>query len=289
MSYFFIINPESGLRKDIIPLIDSVFAPEKINYKISFSREKGHVRELSQKAVIEGFQTIVAVGGDGTIREAAEPLIGKKNILGIIPCGSGNGLARNLFIPMDIRKSAEGLLAWGVRKIDAALANGNPFFCASGMGIDAEIAKRFNRRKGRRGILPYFYHSAGAFLKYKPRKMLLSITQAEYEYRPFIISVLNGRQYGGGAVIAPNARLDDGILNVTVVKHISFLRALRMTPDLFNGSLLRHSDVVETFTAKTLEIRCEKETPYHLDGEDFVCDGAVKFAVLPKMLNVKAP
>jgi len=150
MSYFFIINPNAGKKTaDIERIIGAECALRRIKWEAHFTQDKGHARQLSRRALIAGFHNIIAVGGDGTIREVAEPLVGREQNLGILPCGSGNGLARNLFIPLDISQALKGIFEWRAREIDVGLADGNPFFCAAGIGLDAEVAKLFNENARR--------------------------------------------------------------------------------------------------------------------------------------------
>lgn len=292
MSYFFIINPTAGKDgPERLPgLIHAFFKGRPIRYEITFTERRGHAGELARRAIIGGFSHVIAAGGDGTIREAAEPLVGREQVLGILPSGSGNGLARNLYIPLDLGEALEGLLKWRPRRIDAGLANGKPFFCAAGVGLDAEVAHSFNNRGGgRRGILPYVYHSALTFLRYKPKPVVLAMNGKRYEFSPMVTAFLNGRQYGGGANIAPGAYIDDGLLNVVIVRKAGILRTLRAVPDLFNGNLPRNTDLVTNFTARTVELSCPPGSAYHLDGDDFECDGSIKFTVLHHALSVVAP
>ncbi|MCX5786385.1 MAG: diacylglycerol kinase family lipid kinase [Elusimicrobia bacterium] len=291
MSYFFIINPNAGhKRKNIVKLINGVFSARKMRYEIEFTTKRSHARELAAKAVTQGFSDVVAVGGDGTIRETASALVGHSQTLGIIPCGSGNGLARNLYIPLDAGACVRGLLDWHVRAIDAGLANGELFLCSAGVGLDAEIARDFNARKGGRGILPYIYHGALQFFKYRPVPMAAAFNSKWMKFEPLLAAVMNGRQFGGGAQIAPDAYLDDGLLDLAVVKKKGFLKTILTLPDLFNGRLASHPELVSYFKAQIFELHCLKGTAYHLDGEDFVCDtGLLKITVLPRALKVKAP
>ena len=292
MSYFFIINPSAGKGSAaVLPArIHDFFRGRGIHYEIALTAHKGHGLELSRRAVLAGFANIVAAGGDGTIREAAEPLIGKAQTLGILPIGSGNGLARNLYIPLKLEAALKGLLQWQPRKIDVGLANGRPFFCSAGVGLDAEVARMFNTRLGvRRGIFPYVYHSALTFLRYKPTAVAVNMNGRRYDFSPMVTAVLNGQQYGGGARVAPDAYIDDGLLNLVVVKKAGILRTLLAVPDLFFGNLHRHKDLVTTAVARVIEISYVPGEPYHLDGEDFPGNGTLTISTLPKALNVKAP
>jgi YegS/Rv2252/BmrU family lipid kinase len=292
MSYFFIINPTAGngANAGLAERIKKYFMGRAINYEIALTEHKGHGLELSRRAVLAGFSNIVACGGDGTIREAAEPVIGKAVTLCILPSGSGNGLARNLCIPLKQEKALKGLLEWTPRKIDVGLGNGRPFFCAAGVGLDAEVARAFNtRRGGRRGILPYVYHSVLTFLRYSPSAVSVNMNGGRRAFSPMLTAVLNGRQYGGGATIAPDAYIDDGLLNLVVVKKAGILRTLLALPDLFNGRILRHQDLITTDVSRIIEISFQPGAPYHLDGEDFPGDGTLKISILHQALSVKAP
>lgn len=292
MSYFFIINPAAGKdsARRLPGLIHGFFKGRALRYEVVFTERRGHAGDLARRAVINGFSRVIAAGGDGTIREAAEPLIGREQVLGILPSGSGNGLARNLYIPLNLPEALNGLLQWRPRRIDAGLANGRPFFCAAGVGLDADVARSFNNRGGgKRGILPYVYHSALTFLGYKPKPVVIVMNGRRYEFSPMVTAILNGRQYGGGANIAPGAYLDDGLLNIVVVRKAGILRTLRAVPDLFNGNLPRNTDIVTNFTARTVELSCQPGSAYHLDGDDFESDGSLKFTVLHQALSVVAP
>ena len=291
MSYFFIINPNAGRKHaDVTTSIERLFSSRKIRFEAEFTRERGHATELSSKALLAGFTTIVAVGGDGTIRETAGPLIGKEASLGILPCGSGNGLARNLYIPLDFDKALAGLLDWEPRRVDAGLANGRPFFCAAGVGLDAEVAHDFNSMSARRGILPYVWHAARRVLNYKPVPVTALVDGRRLELTAMVNAVLNGVQYGGGARVAPGAYIDDGLLDLVSIKKASLPRLLWALPALFNGRLDEHTAIYSAFKGRLIELDCGAAAWYHLDGEDFYSDdGKIRFSVMPAALKVRAP
>lgn len=291
MSYFFIINPNAGLKyRDIQGRIEAFFSGRSLRYEIAYTKARDHASELSARAVMDGFSRVVAVGGDGTIREAAIPLIGKEAALGIIPCGSGNGLARNLYVPLDFGEALKGLVTWAPRPVDAGLANGRPFFCASGVGLDAEVAHDFNSLSSRRGILPYVWHAARRVLTYKPVPVTAVVDGRRLELLALINAVLNGVQYGGGARMAPDAYIDDGFLDLVSLKKPPLLRLLSSVPALFRGTLHRQSDIYSSYKAKVIELDCCGGAWYHLDGEDFYShDGKIKYTVLPAAIRVLAP
>lgn len=291
MSYFFIINPNAGLKYgDVRERIERFFSARGLRFEIEFTRARDHASELSARALMAGFSRIVAVGGDGTIRETAIPLVGKAAALGILPCGSGNGLARNLYIPLDFAAALEGLISWKVRSVDAGLANGRPFFCAAGVGLDAEVAHDFNSLSSRRGILPYVWHAARRVLSYKPAPVTALVDGRRLELLSLVNAVLNGVQYGGGARMAPGAYIDDGFLDLVSVKKAPLPRLLAAVPALFRGTLNDHPSIYSAVKGRIIELDCGSGSWFHLDGEDFYSqDGRIKFTVLPSALKVIAP
>ncbi len=291
MSYFFIINPRAGMRHgDVLGSIERFFSGRKLRCEAEYTRARDHAAELSAKAALAGFTKVVAVGGDGTIRETASALVGKPASLGILPCGSGNGLARNLYIPLRFEDALEGLVKWDPRPVDAGLANGRPFFCAAGVGLDAEVARDFNSLSSRRGILPYIWHAARRFLSYRPAPVTVTVDGRRLQLTAMVNAVLNGVQYGGGARMAPGAYIDDGYLDFVSVKKPRLARMLPAAAALFRGTLPEFADIYSSLKGRVIEVDCGGGAWYHLDGEDFYShDGKIKFTALPSALNVLAP
>ena len=291
MSYFFIINPNAGKKQGgIRELLGKAFSGRKLRYEMEFTRARGHATELAARAVISGFTRVIAAGGDGTIREAATALIGKEAQLGILPCGSGNGMARNLFIPLKFSAALKGLFEWDARPIDAGLVNGLPFFCASGVGLDAEIAHDFNSLTRRRGILPYVWYAARRILFASPRQVVARLDGKRIEMNSLLTAVLNGEQFGGGARMAPGAYIDDGLLDLCFIRNASLPRLLAAVPALFSGRLAQRPEIYAAFKGRVIELDCGSGVWYHLDGEDFFSkDGKIKFSVIPAAIKVIAP
>lgn len=291
MSYFFIINPNAGKKQPgIKELLQKEFSGRRIRFEAEFTNARGHAGELAARAVISGFSRVVAVGGDGTIRETASALLTKEIALGILPCGSGNGLARNLYLPLSFEKALKGLLEWPVRTIDAGLANGQAFFCAAGVGLDADVAHDFNSHSRLRGILPYVWHAARRILFYRPRSLTARLDGRRVELQPLLAAALNGMQYGGGARMAPGAYIDDGLLDFCTVKKASLPRLLAVLPALFSGKLADHPGIYSSCRARMIELDCGGGAWYHLDGEDFFSgDGKIRISIMPSALKVIAP
>ncbi|GAB4029186.1 MAG: diacylglycerol kinase family lipid kinase [Elusimicrobiota bacterium] len=291
MSYFFIINPNSGKKREkafIEQFIRDESEKRKFNFEIHYTKSKGHACELSAEAALKGFNTVVAVGGDGTIREAASSLVGEgKPALAVVPLGSGNGLARNLCLPLDWKKALEVVFRAQVRRIDAGLCNGELFLCACGFGIDALIARKFNSGNHGRGLIPYFISGFSSFLKFGAKLTRVKVGNGEiFQLFPLIGAVMNGRQYGGGAVINPEGLIDDGFLELVTVPSMGFFSAILKVPYIFNGKIMEKK-VASFLRIKNVEILLGRDSLYHLDGEDFFSpEGVLKVSVLPGALKV---
>ncbi|MGI9543993.1 MAG: diacylglycerol/lipid kinase family protein, partial [Cyclobacteriaceae bacterium] len=163
----FIINPKAGPQSqvDVPALIDSQLRDSTLSYRISFTEGAGHAIELAKQAIEEGFNFVTAVGGDGTVNETAQALLNSETALGIVPFGSGNGLARDLSIPLDTAKAINVILKRQVTIIDSAEANGRPFFCTAGVGFDAYISKQFAEQP-ERGFKTYLKSTLLEFASY---------------------------------------------------------------------------------------------------------------------------
>ncbi len=291
MSFFFIINPNSGKKKEkkfIENFIREESQKRKLSVEITYTREKGHASSLAFEARAKGFTCIVAVGGDGTIRETASSLVGKiDSTLGIIPLGSGNGLARNLSLPLDWKKAVEVVFNGNEREIDVGLCNGDIFLCSCGFGIDALIAQKFNSGKHARGILPYFVSGIKSFIEFNPKMIRIKQERGKsLQYFPLMAAVMNGRQFGGGAIVNPNGMIDDGFLELVIVPKMNFWQALYKIRHIFNGKIIEKK-LASLISIKNTEIIIEKNSVYHLDGEDFIStDGLLKISVMHRKLRV---
>lgn len=285
----FIVNPSAGRRKgDIGALVRETLDRSGVDFEVLWTQRRGHAETLAREAAGEGFGLVVAAGGDGTVHEAAAGLEGTGTALGILPCGSGNGLARALGIPLDLRRACRLLLNARVRRIDAGRINGRSFFATAGVGIDAEVAARFETSR-RRGMLPYVLLTAQTFFTYLPGEMELSLDGgAPLKINPFLLALANTPQYGGGAVIAPNARTDDGLLDICLMEGITPFRAVVHAHRLFTGSIHRMPGV-RLFRVATAEIVRSAPGPLQMDGEALGGESVLKVGVAPGALRVAVP
>ncbi|HOJ85840.1 MAG TPA: diacylglycerol kinase family lipid kinase [Elusimicrobiales bacterium] len=289
MNYLFIINPKSGLKinRYIENKIKEKFLNTGHNFIIEYTKYKNHAKEITINYLNKGYDNIIAVGGDGTIKEISSVLAGKNKInLGIIPCGSGNGLARNLSIPLNIDEAIDVILKNKIRKIDCGLCNGDIFISTCGTALDAKVAYLFNNTVHSRGLLPYFFHGALSYFKFKPHKTEVYMDGKKYEFYPIIATVANGRQYGGGAIISPESYMDDGVLELVLIYDAGFLKTLFSLKSLFDSKILQN-DFVKCFKSSNFKIILPPKTVYHLDGEDYKTqDGVLNISVLKQSLSV---
>ena len=281
----FIINPISGgKKKDGVPeLIEKHLDKTVLKPAIVFSDSVAHARQLAKEAVGK-FDVIVAVGGDGTVNEVASAIVSTETPLGIIPFGSGNGLSRFLKIPMDAEKAIKNLTSGRVELIDTATMGGRPFFNMAGMGFDAHIAEVFSHNK-KRGFISYIKSTFEEFSKYQPQMYQMQIDGRTYNREAFMLSIANSSQYGNNAHISPHASVQDGLLDVCVIKKFPLWRLPEMGIRMVTATSDK-TNFVEIIRGKHIEIKREKPGPIHLDGEPQVMDTDIVVKVVPASLKV---
>ena len=215
----FIVNPISGTKsKDALPLLvkqlidDSLYECEIIKTEYA-----GHAAELASQCVNDHIDICVAVGGDGTVNEVARSLAHSETALGIIPCGSGNGLARHLCLPMDMKQALQVINAGKTDYFDYGVINDQPFFCTCGMGFDAYVSLKF-AESGKRGLATYVENVLKEGLTYKPDTYIITDESGNHQYNAFLVVCANASQYGNNAYIAPEASMQDGLLDVIIME-----------------------------------------------------------------------
>jgi diacylglycerol kinase family enzyme len=256
---------------------------------VSVSQRAGQVRELARDAVAAGCDVVLAVGGDGTANEAAWGLLGSDAALGLVPVGSGNGLARTLRIPLDPRRALRELERAVARRMDVGFANERPFLNVAGAGFDAAVGAAFHDRAqggARRGVLGYVWAGLGIALGY--RATLQQQEGAETARRALLFTFSNGPQYGGGAVIAPGARLDDGLLDVVRIEDAPRLPLLLQAPRLFLGGIERLAAYSRRAVASFV-LTAGEPFPYHRDGEPEPPARRLDVRLEPKALRILVP
>ena len=289
-----IINPIAGLgvRPDTArqraELAAACAETHGVNAEIFVTERRHHARELAEAAVARGTEMVIAWGGDGTVNEVASVLVHREAALGVVPSGSGNGLARELGLPFEPRAAFERALAARRRQIDAGEFAGRLFFNIAGIGLDADVAHRFAASgHARRGLSMYIVQSTAALLSHQAEPMRLTVNGEARDVRPLLIAFANARQYGNGALIAPAARIDDGRLDVVVIADRPLLGILRRVPALFRGTLASVPGV-SMETAVTAQVMANGPIRYHVDGEPCEASGPLTASVRAGALTVCA-
>ena len=285
----FIINPISGGKDKLkIPaLIDANLDRSRFNPNYSFTEYIGHAAEIAEEAANKNFDVIVAVGGDGTINEIAAKVMQQNKILGILPFGSGNGLARFLKIPMNTAKAIQVINALNVVRIDTGTFNDKCFFNMAGMGFDAHISSVFVGNK-KRGLSGYLKLGFKEMVNYQPETYRLVIDGEVYTRKAFVVSVANSSQYGNNAHVSPQASVTDGLLDVCVIKSFPLYKLPILAYHMLSAKT-DQSDMVEIIKGKNIQITRVEDAPIHIDGEPFFMGREITVAVSPLSLNIIVP
>ncbi len=281
----FIVNPRSGASQRALPHVQA-FAAEHGADLVRTERPR-HASELARRAIDEGCELVVAVGGDGTMNEIAGVVAGTRATLGLVPCGSGDGLGRHLGIHGTFAH-ALGILRRGEpRLIDTGLADGHPFFTVAGLGFEAHIAEKFNWLE-RRGFWRYVTTSADALRNWQPETYAIEHARGRETVTAFTLAVGNSDQYGNDARIAPTARVDDGLLDLCAVPPVNVFNALPLVAHLFAGTLARAKGAMLRRAERFLVER-PAAGPIHTDGEIHDAGKTVEFSVRPRSLRIMVP
>ena len=284
-----IINPISGVgsKYKVQKMISSRCQDKGIAVNVVYTEYAGHATKLTQKAIDDNVDCVIAVGGDGTVNEVARNLLHSDVVLGIIPRGSGNGLARELNIPMDVRGAIDVIFSNHISVIDACKANDNVFFCTCGVGFDAAISVEFAKEK-RRGSLTYVKDIVEKYLDYMPEEYELHINDDTITEKAFLITCANASQYGNNAFIAPNADISDGQMDVTILSSFSALDIGPLAIQLFTKTIDKNSKI-KTYKTKKVNIVRQKEGVMHIDGDPVMTDKEVEVSIIRSALNVFTP
>ena len=284
-----IINPVSGTgSKDKIPrLIDTVVDHEHNDVSIVMSEYAGHAREITAQAVQDGIDVVVAIGGDGTVNEVGSSLVGTDTALAIVPCGSGNGLARHLRISMNASRALQVLNQGVVGKFDYCKVNGMPFFCTCGMGFDAEVSYKFSN-EGTRGFITYIKTALAEYIKYKPKQYTIDIDGLQMQERAFVVACCNAAQYGNNAYIAPRATMQDGLIDVTVMHPFNIAQTPLIGARLFLRQL-GHDHHVSIYRGKRVVIEREQDDIMHVDGDPMMMPARVEIENVSKGIHILVP
>lgn len=288
----FIINPIAGKGKGKIVegKIQHFFTQKKINFKTYLTNNVGHATVLTKEIISEHPSIIVACGGDGTINEVAQALIGTSIPLGIIPIGSGNGLAANLQIPKEINKAFEVIHQAKSNKIDAGKINDNYFFSNIGFGIDADVINNYSKAKTR-NFIGYVSASLKSILNYQPKKFKIELQNNEIlEDDFYFLLCSNSNEAGYGISFTPNAKLNDGKLDFLAVKKLNFIKQVLFSAHVL-GKRIEKMNEAKVLQVKSIKfITKESETIAQIDGEAVIIHkNSIDVSVIPNALHVIVP
>ena len=264
----FIINPISGTsqKKQIIEYLHFVFDNDD-NYEVKYYMTKcvGDPHVAAKRFKEENYDTVVAVGGDGTVNQVAEALVGGNTSMGIIPVGSGNGLARHMKIPLNYKNAIEVIRANNVQNIDAGKINEQYFFCTAGLGFEAVIGERFNSAN-KRGLVTYVEICTKVYMNYRRENYVITLDGKKISTKAFLITFANCSQWGNNVYIAPNASANDGMLDVVVWKRAPLIFMPILSARLLFKTI-QFSKYIDTYRCSTITIEREKEGLIQFDGE----------------------
>ncbi len=224
-----------------------------------------HACHLAQNAIEAGIKTVVAIGGDGTLNEVGSILRGTNIAMGIIPIGSGNGLARHLKIPLNPLAAIRQIFSGKTLEIDTCTINNIPYFCTAGIGFDAQVAHNFSKKK-KRGFLTYISTSIDTYFNYKSIEYQISTEEKSFKKNAFAITFANASQYGNDAVVAPNSKIDDGLIDMVILQPFSIFNSVNIAFRLFNNSFSK-SEFVTTIKGQSFKIKVSNNLLIHFDGE----------------------
>ena len=265
-------------------LVEKYLDPTIFDYDIEFTTGIFHAHDLAKAAVGE-YEIVVAVGGDGTVNEIASAIAGTDTVLGVIPFGSGNGLSRFLTIPMDAEGAIKTMNAGRTITIDAGKMNGQWFFNMAGMGFDAHISHVFANGSTKRGFVSYFKSSIQEISTYQSKNYHIEVDGVAYDREAFMLSMANSSQYGNNAHVSPTASVQDGLLDVCIIKPFPLWRFPEMGLRMFTKTA-DSSQYVEIIKGKHVVITRQQEGPIHLDGEPQVAGTDIDIEVVPGALHV---
>ncbi len=284
-----IINPISGTsnKKGLDQRVQSRLAEKDISVDTVWTKASGDATNLAREAAADGYDIVIAAGGDGTINETAIALCGTGVTLGIIPCGSGNGLARHLNIPIDISGAIDVIANGRAEVIDHGSVNEHPFFCTFGAGFDAAVSHKFAQSK-HRGKYTYIRNTFREYVHYRPEEYVITANGQVITERAFVVSVCNASQYGNNAYIAPHASICDGLLDVTIIHYGNILSTALVGLDLMLGSIEKNM-LIHTFRAEELSIERKDVGAVHIDGEPLLLDARLDVKCHKHSLKVFTP
>lgn len=262
-----IINSISGTtaKKGVAAKCIRRLGKEGIDVEVLYTEGPGDASRFAAEAARKGYLGVIAAGGDGTVNEIASSLRGTATALGIIPLGSGNGLARHLGLSIDVHEALDVIARRHILACDSCEADGHPFFCTFGLGFDAAVSEKFARSR-QRGLINYLRSAFEEYLKFQPEEYEIVADGHSFKLKAFIVAACNASQYGNNVFIAPGASIRDGLLDITIIHAGTPLTRARAGVELVTG-LIKNNMIIQTLQAKKATIRRSSSGSAHIDGE----------------------
>ena len=288
-SILFVINPKAGVDrvKAINKAISATLDQSKFDVELVYTEYAKHGTELARNAAEKGVDIVVAVGGDGSLNDIVSGIYGSKTILGIIPKGSGNGLARTLGIPLKIEEAIAVINQMKLHALDVGKANDHLFISNAGVGFDAVVTKKFEGNE-KRGLLTYVKIITQKIWTYKARHWNITIDGQSLREKAFMITVANGKQLGYNFHVAPQAVMDDGLLDLVLIRNFPRIFGGIIALQAFSG-ILDKSPFVKTFRGKSIQLHSANNTLMQADGDCHTCPETLEMTVMPQPLQVIIP
>ncbi len=290
MRCLLIINPISGTssKDHVAARVTEAMKASGMKLDIAYTRAPGHATELAADAAAQGYHTVIAAGGDGTVNEIARALCGTDTVLGILPLGSGNGLARHLNIPVSLNPALKIILDGAMVTCDHCTVNGRPFFCTFGMGFDAAVSDRYASRPDKRGLANYVKSAITEFVNYKADTYTITVDGKTVTQRAFLIACCNASQYGNNTFIAPRASISDGLMDITVVHAGNWLGTMLTGAEIMAGAAGRNA---RAHTIRARKVTIDRTIPgsAHIDGEPLKLPTHLEVECHPGTLKVFSP
>ncbi len=292
MKTCFIVNPTSGRnrrRPGLAADLRDFISSRSLDAVVETTESPGHATQLARNAAFRGCPQVVAVGGDGTMNEVAQALVHTPTALALVPCGSGNGLALHLGVPTSLLPALDLVAGSAARValIDTGSANGHPFFNAMGLGLDADVSRRFNTLTSR-GLPAYIRTAITSLRQIRTERVFISTAGQRQTIDILLVAVANSDQYGNNARIAPGARVDDGSLDLVAVRPVGLLGAASLVPRLFSGRFDQSPHVCR-LRGPRFVIERPVAGLIHTDGETHETGATVGILVHPGSLRIVVP
>lgn len=284
-----VINPISGVggKAQMPQLITDGLDTERFEVDIKFTEKPGHATLLAHEAVQQRCDIVMAVGGDGTVNEVGSAVRDTETALAVLPCGSGNGLARHLHIPVNAAKAIETINSGVIEQVDYCTVNDRPFFCTCGVGFDAQVSYKF-ANEDTRGLITYIKTTISEYFRYRAQHYRITIDGETFDEDAFVIACCNAAQYGNNAYVAPRASMQDGKIDVTVIHSFGLGEAALLGARLFTSNIDRDRHV-SIYRGRDIIIERVDPDVMHLDGDPMMMPNRLHIQCHPASMKVVVP